>query len=219
MLAASLAAGSLPAAEPDERSDRIARLVRDLDDERFAARQAASKQLTEIGRPALEALRVAACSASPEVADRAHRVLVRLLGSTNEEARHEAERVLFELTSSPQLGTAARARAAMRPLALKIAAELTRAGAWVTVDDDGAVVVNIDKTENPAPLMPLIRRLPGLTDISASNRKVDDKCLAHLAGHPTLKYLNLFESGIGDEGIKVFKTLPALRSVPMGDRK
>src|SRR5262249_51455936 len=141
------------------------------------------------------------------------------LGSTNEEARHEAERVLFELTSSPQLRTAARARAAMRPLALKIAAELTRAGAWVTVDDDGAVVVNIDKTEKPAPLMPLIRRLPGLTDISASNRKVDDKCLAHLAGHPTLKYLNLFESGIGDEGIKVFKTLPALRSVPMGHTK
>jgi hypothetical protein len=211
--------GRFALAEPPASDDRITQLVWDLDDERFSVREAASKSLAAIGRPAIKPLSVAASSDSAEVSYQALRILVRLLGSTNEESRRESEQALFDLTSAPHAEIAARARFAMRPLAERLATELRRGGASVTVDDNGDVSVNIDKTEQPAPLMPLIRRLPGLTDVSASNRKVDDKCLAHLAGHPTLKYLNLFESGISDESLKVFKTLPSLRSIPMGHAK
>jgi hypothetical protein len=57
-------------------SDRVARLIKQLGHDRFAKREAASKELDVIGEPALDALRMAAASnADPEVRRRAETAL------------------------------------------------------------------------------------------------------------------------------------------------
>src|SRR5262245_6176526 len=56
-------------------TDRIARLIRQLGDEVYTKREAASKELDAIGEPALDALRKAASSDDLEVRRRAGRIL------------------------------------------------------------------------------------------------------------------------------------------------
>ena len=59
-----------------EEAERIASLIRQLGDDEFKKREAASKELDAIGEPALGALRKAAASSEdPEVRRRANRVL------------------------------------------------------------------------------------------------------------------------------------------------
>jgi hypothetical protein len=62
-----------PGKETD--AERIARLIKQLGDDSFAKREAASKELEGIGAPALAALRKAASSsADPEIRRRAKRI-------------------------------------------------------------------------------------------------------------------------------------------------
>jgi hypothetical protein len=57
-------------------SDRVAALIKQLGDDRFAKREAASKELEDIGEPALAALRKAATSRDDlEIRRRAERVI------------------------------------------------------------------------------------------------------------------------------------------------
>ncbi len=70
--AANLRAG--PGKETE--AERIARLVKQLGDDDFAKREAASKELDGIGEPALPALRKAAASSDdPEIRRRAERIV------------------------------------------------------------------------------------------------------------------------------------------------
>jgi uncharacterized protein (TIGR03067 family) len=56
--------------------DRIARLIKQLGDDRFATREAASRELVAIGKPALPALRRAAASSDdPEMRRRAEQIV------------------------------------------------------------------------------------------------------------------------------------------------
>jgi uncharacterized protein (TIGR03067 family) len=59
----------------DTEAERIARLVKQLGDDDFAKREAASKELDGIGEPALPALRKAASNDDPEIRLRAERIL------------------------------------------------------------------------------------------------------------------------------------------------
>jgi hypothetical protein len=59
-------------------AEEIARLVRELGDDAFDVREAATKRLTEIGRPALAALREAAKSGEAEVSSRAARIVAAI---------------------------------------------------------------------------------------------------------------------------------------------
>jgi len=61
------------AVEPDDKN--IERLVKQLGSDRFRRREEATKRLTEIGEPALEALRRAAEDADPEVRSRARDIV------------------------------------------------------------------------------------------------------------------------------------------------
>ena len=56
-------------------ADRVARLVRQLGHDKYAAREAAGRDLAAIGEPALGALRAAAAHPDPEVRARAERVI------------------------------------------------------------------------------------------------------------------------------------------------
>lgn len=66
----------LPAAEAKKIADRVARLIAQLDDDRFRVREAATKELKQIGSPAEKALRRALTeSESAEVRRRAADIL------------------------------------------------------------------------------------------------------------------------------------------------
>src|SRR5215475_8040048 len=60
----------------EKEAERIARLIKQLGDDSFAKREAASKALEAIGKPALPALRKAAASGNdPELRQRAERII------------------------------------------------------------------------------------------------------------------------------------------------
>jgi WD40 repeat protein len=59
---------------------RLAKLVKDLDDDAFAVRERATEELEEIGEPAAKALRDAAKDGTAEVRTRANRLLEKLAG-------------------------------------------------------------------------------------------------------------------------------------------
>ncbi|HWG47170.1 MAG TPA: hypothetical protein VN688_30680 [Gemmataceae bacterium] len=66
----------LLATEPEKSADRIARLIAQLDDDRFKVREAATKELKQIGAPAEAAVRLCLTeSSSPEVRLRARDIL------------------------------------------------------------------------------------------------------------------------------------------------
>lgn len=62
----------------DAAAEEIARLVRELGDEAFDVREAATKRLTEIGRPALPALKEAAAGSDAETSSRAARIVAAI---------------------------------------------------------------------------------------------------------------------------------------------
>src|SRR5256714_15547258 len=63
----------------ETETERIARLIKQLGDDAFAKREAASKELQAIGAPALAALRkAAACSDDAEIRWRANRIAARV---------------------------------------------------------------------------------------------------------------------------------------------
>jgi hypothetical protein len=66
-------------ATPQTQSERIAALIRQLGDEKFATRQAASNELEAIGEPALDALRKAAASGGNAEIRRRAEQLVRVI--------------------------------------------------------------------------------------------------------------------------------------------
>jgi formylglycine-generating enzyme required for sulfatase activity len=61
--------------EPDPKAERIAALVRQLGDDRFARREEAVRELEKIGEPAIDALRKARYDRDPEVRRRVAEVL------------------------------------------------------------------------------------------------------------------------------------------------
>jgi WD40 repeat protein len=73
MLTLALPIAPVSAAEPDARE--IAQLVKQLGDDQFAKREAATARLKEIGEPALDALARAKASEDPEVRRRADEIV------------------------------------------------------------------------------------------------------------------------------------------------
>jgi hypothetical protein len=211
--------GASKAAAPPRSDEQLARWARDLDDDRFAVRESAHRNLSQAGRRALPALVAAATSESLEVATRAFRLLRRLLGSADDSTIDEVRAVLNRLAASGQARTAAKARSVLRGHQGQIVARLEKGGGRVSYRGDQVVSVDLDGAPRLAPLLPLLRYLPDLESLSASNRQMDDAALAQLVGLRKLQELNLYQSGIGDGGLVHLKSLPALRRVPMGETK
>ena len=78
----------------------IKRLINQLDSEVFAEREEAVDRLTKLGRPAIEALRIAAAGKSIESRSRSMRVLKTLLKSDNEATKEAAKKALEKLRKS-----------------------------------------------------------------------------------------------------------------------
>jgi len=64
--------------DKDVTTDRVAGLIKQLGNAKFAKREAAGKDLVAIGEPALGALRQAAAAADPEVQARAERIIAAI---------------------------------------------------------------------------------------------------------------------------------------------
>jgi hypothetical protein len=96
-------------ASPEE----IAKLVKQLDDDQFASRQAASKRLEAIGVPAISALAKAAVGTSAEVTSRSIDVLGKLLDSPDESVRLPARVTLENIAKGENANAADRAKQAI----------------------------------------------------------------------------------------------------------
>lgn len=90
--------------------EELARLVKQLDADSFADRQAASERLAELGRSAIEALIQAATSESLEANVRALDILRKDLDARDEELRGLAKSALEKIAAGPRAPSARRAQ-------------------------------------------------------------------------------------------------------------
>lgn len=97
----------------------IAALVKQLDSDKFADRQAASDKLGEIGRPAVAALTEAAAGDSLEVTVRSIDILKKLLDSSDEATKTAAKGALEKVAASKNPAGARRAQDALKELEAK----------------------------------------------------------------------------------------------------
>lgn len=199
-----------------ETPPQVAQWVRDLDDDAFAVREAATQKLLAAGRGVIDAVATAALGNSVEVTQRALRILQEFSTARDELTAAAAKKALAGLASSKHPAAAPRAQEILRAHLLRFAAELEQAGAQVRIVAGAVVAVNLDRVQDVAAKLPLLRQLPDLEEVSLSNAQIEDAALAQLTGLPRLRVLNLFSSRIGDDGLKHLKDMPALRWLPMG---
>jgi hypothetical protein len=96
--------------------EQIAALVKQLDSDRFAERQAATDKLAEIGKPAIDALSEAAAGQSLEVTVRSIDVLKKLAGSSDEPTKEAAKAALEKIAGSSSPAAARRAQEALKAM-------------------------------------------------------------------------------------------------------
>jgi hypothetical protein len=210
--------GAQEAAEPPS-AERIRQWIRELDDDRFSVRLAATRSLITAGKGAVAAVAEAAEGGSVEVTERAFAVLRELFLSPDASTVTAAKAALTNLSASKNASLAEKARTVLRTRQSHILAKLQRAGASASIDGDKVTSLNLDEVEDLRAILPLLEELPDLESLSLSNPKMGDEELAMLKGLPKVGNLNLYRSRIGDEGLKVLKDLPSLRRVPMGETR
>ena len=103
-------AGKATGAPAAADENQVKQFIERLDSDRFADREQASKQLLELGAPAISALKTAALSNSLERSARAVAILETHLKSGDAATKTAAKSALEELASSGQTGLARRAK-------------------------------------------------------------------------------------------------------------
>jgi hypothetical protein len=93
--------------KPAPRPEQIAAWVADLDDNRYLARETATRQLLEAGAASLDDLLTAANGDRPEPADRATWILRRLGNAKDQSLRRQALERMALLQNRPQISAAA----------------------------------------------------------------------------------------------------------------
>jgi hypothetical protein len=206
--------GSRPAVDRDQ----LQKWVRDLDDDRFDVRDAASQKLLKSGKHALESLE-AAVGRSPEVTHRAFYILKELTLSADDELVEATLKSLARLSASKDKEIATRAQEAARARQWQVVAEFEKAGATIQVKDGKIIALSCDRAKIAGLNFRLLRRLADLTDLSLGNPDVDDDVVAQLGPLPKVEHLNLFTSRISDASLKHFKQMPNLKQIPMGQTR
>lgn len=218
LLGLILLIGAPLAVRADNKEDeavRIRQWVRQLDDERFDVRQEASAKLREAGVKAVPALEAAA-GKSLEVTERVFKILNALAAAPDLNAAHAAQDALGRLGQSKDADIARRANEFARDRQWKIAGVFEQAGARVHTEDDKIVSIYFGEARIAGLDFRTLRHLPHLQKLHLGNKQVDDAVLAQLGTLPKLEYLDLFQSSIGNDGLKHLKKFPNLKMVPMG---
>jgi hypothetical protein len=203
-------------ADPKPSAQRFQQWIKELDDDRFSVREAATAQLAAAGREAVAALAAAADGDSPEVTHRVVGILRKLFLSSDPTTSAAAKSALVKLAASNNAAIAERAEKALRARQQQALAELERAGASFEITDGRVTLLNMNEVKEPRTVMALVQEFPDLESLYLNNPEVGDEELAHLKGLAKLQRLDLFKSRVGDEGLKLFKHLPSLNWVPMG---
>jgi hypothetical protein len=199
-----------------EKTDRqIEQWVRDLDDDRFEVRDAASAKLLKAGKAAIGRLELAV-GRSPEVTHRAFSLLREMTLSADEELVEQSLKCLVRLSTSKDSDIADRARKAARYREWQVATEFQKAGATVSARDGKITAISCDRAKIADLNFRLLRRLPDLVDLSLGNPDVNDDVVAQLGPLKKVEHLNLFTSKITDASLKHFKEMPSLKMIPMG---
>jgi hypothetical protein len=214
----STAAYAAGKGEAPASAGQIAQWIQQLDDDSFSVRESATQRLRKSGEAAIKAVAAAADGDSPEVTDRALRILEGLGSSADGATARAAKEALVKVAAS-EGPVAAKARRMLRAHQQRIAATLERCGARAQTRDDRIIAVNFDGAKALGENLRLLHELPDLEELSFSTPLMDDDGLAELKGLPRLRELNLYRSRVGDEGLKYLKTLPSLRRVPMGETR
>jgi len=125
--------------------EEIAALVRQLDSDRFAERQAASDKLAGIGKPAIDALVEAATGESLEVTVRSVDILKKLAGSSDDATKEAGKAALAEVAKSDRPSAARRAQDALKSMEerQRPAGALVPGGIQIAVAGAGARRVSV----------------------------------------------------------------------------
>jgi hypothetical protein len=207
VIAAVLAGLLAQAAEPD--AGKIDRLVKQLGSDNFRDREAAGKQLAEIGEKALPALQKAVTRDDAEV----RRQVKRLI---------EAIRTQLDAT----------ARAAIKKLGGRIM-EGDGENVRVALDKSRAHAPDVARVKGLRHLTILwlagtpvtdagvahLRGLKSLTGLDLSNTQVTDAGLAHLGGLKSLTGLGLSNTKVTDAGLAHVRELKSLQSLDLSNTK
>ena len=96
-------------------AEEIANLVQQLDADQYSQREAATKRLMAVGKPAVPAVSKAAVEGSLEVTGRAIDILKNLYGSSDEATKKAAEEALQKLADGDHRAAARRAKDILKP--------------------------------------------------------------------------------------------------------
>ena len=107
LVASGLAQEAIPS--PSAAGQQVAELIDQLNDDRFAQRERATQQLTDLGHKAVPALGKAAADERPEVSERAFKILATIKSKGSAEAKTAATKKLEELAKSENAGVAKKA--------------------------------------------------------------------------------------------------------------
>ena len=199
-------------------ADEIQGWIRDLDSSSFRTRERAAKQLKQAGADAAPALAKAAKAGSPEVSDRALRLLGEMAEGNDAKTEAAARRQLRRLAD----GESRVAADAKRILNRKRDTALTQflfAGARYGQSGNEVRSIDLDTAIDLPALVPVLKEFPEVEELSISNRRFTDAEAKYLADLPNLRDLNLYQSDIGDAGLKHLTGLKNLRRLPMGRTK
>jgi hypothetical protein len=219
LLLGGVAAVAADKAEPPVSKEQIQQWIRDLDHDKFATREEATRKLARAGKWAIEPVADAAIGSSLETTGRAIRILKELASTPDAAGAEAARAALAKIAASDHARAAWRARSALRSFQREAVLRLKKEGATFQNESGRVRYVSLDGVKDLPNVLPLLRNLPDLEEVSLSTPLMTDAGLAELKGLPRLKHLNLWRSVISDAGLKYLKDLPRLSWVPMGNTK
>ncbi|MEX2138362.1 MAG: PDZ domain-containing protein [Pirellulales bacterium] len=196
----------------DATHEEISRWIQQLDSDEYWTREDASKRLFRAGQSAVAALSEAARSPKLEVSTRAVGVLAQFLALDDPQVELAAETVLEEISASRVTSAAARAdtalegyRGSRQDRALTKLRELGASVAASALSNGEIAMVQITIGEGWRGVtddLAELKRIPSLKGLSIYEGSVDDSALKYLTALKQLTSLELFGTGISDQGIE-----------------
>jgi predicted choloylglycine hydrolase len=98
-------------------------------------------------------------------------------------------------------------------------ARLKAGGATTKEDGEKIIELDLSKAEDLKQLLPLLGKLPDVSQLIIQNPQLDDSTLALLPELPKLKQLNLFSAPITDESLKTLAKRSGLALLAVGQTK
>lgn len=206
----SLRADDSPAGE----AAGIARWIADLGDPQFARREAAARSLGEAGRDALEPLVAAIRDGELETASRGIAILCGMLDSPEPDLAADAEHALEELAERGEESAAHLAGAVLDFHFLSLADDarmrLEALGAAITPDTAVAGGAGLDLFfgvgwRGTAADLRLMSRVRGIARLRVHGVAVDASTAAVIGRLRSLRGLQLYGTGIGDDGVALIR--------------